>query len=511
MKKFLKINQIREIDHKTISHGIISGVKLMEKAGFGIYERILSISSNKKINNIILFAGKGNNGGDVFACSFFLIKDKIKHTIIVFSDKENFSKDSMYYYKKVKGRTKIIITKKIEYIEEIIASLKPDILIDGLLGTGIKGALKEEYKKIINIINKTNSYKIAVDIPSGMDGDTGNGYSTIVDETITMGFPKIGMIKSNEGIEKTGKIYNIDLGFPSNITNNYKSDIFLIEETDISKFFEKKHKNTHKGYFGRPLIFAGSTNYPGAAILSCKAAIYANSGVTTLLTNEKIKQIASITTPELVYLSTNFASFEKNFKKSDFEKFTSLLAGPGITTSKNSEKVLKYLIKHFNKKNIILDADAINIISKTNNILNLLINNIALTPHLQEFARLIKIDITEIQKDRLTYSQNFSTSNKIYLILKGFNTIISSPDGKIYINPTGNPNLAVPGSGDVLSGILASFTSWKNKNYLSALLSGVYIHGLCGDILKDEIGSYGITALDIIRTIPKAINKIAKQ
>ncbi|MBN1522374.1 MAG: NAD(P)H-hydrate dehydratase, partial [Candidatus Aureabacteria bacterium] len=359
----------------------------------------------------------------------------------------------------------------------------------------------------------SNSLKIAVDVPSGMDANTGRGFSFLSDVTVTMGLPKIGMFLSIEGQKKCGKIIPVDIGFPKELVEEVRSRVFFIEKNDICRFISKKPVISHKGDFGRPLLIAGSDAYPGALILCAGAALKANAGVITALASEKLRNILLTYYPEVTYKVIKHNATISNYLRIsiNFSQYSSIGFGPGICNNKDHSQSLSFLFNKFSGKPLIIDADGINILAQNLSLLRKnSLKHVVLTPHPKEFSRLSGFSLNEILKDRMTCIQQFSRKYRVFIVLKGYNSLISTPEGRLFVNSSGNPCLSTAGTGDVLTGILSAFSGFKDKELIDAIISSVYIHGLAGDLILQEKGSYGITASDIIEKIPQAINSILR-
>ncbi|MCK5706190.1 MAG: NAD(P)H-hydrate epimerase, partial [Candidatus Aureabacteria bacterium] len=369
MIKIVSVDQIRYLDKQTIASYGISGFHLMDLAGKGLANAILNrVNEYSSPPRILMFAGKGNNGGDVFSASKYLRKQKILHETIAFCKKSSIKGDNLLHFNKLNKSSiyPINFIDDPEKVKNYLSEFSPDIIVDGLIGTGIKSEVKGIVKKIIELINKTNNFVISVDIPSGMNGDTGEGFSVNADLTVTFGCPKIGMFSNTTGQEKCGKIINIDLCFPKALIDKVKTNAYLITSSDISTFIQKKPFTSHKGDFGRPLIFAGSPKYPGALILCAGASLLANAGVITVAALKELRDILLTYHPEVTYNIISgispVSSYLRNLNKA--LDFTSLAFGPGLGKSKDTKDSLSIILKIFKDLPLIIDADGLNVLSK---------------------------------------------------------------------------------------------------------------------------------------------------
>jgi ADP-dependent NAD(P)H-hydrate dehydratase / NAD(P)H-hydrate epimerase len=510
MLKIISVAQSRGLDQSAIIHYGIRGFDLMDKAGQGLAMSIISKSGhNTKHPSVLMLAGKGNNGGDVFAASRYLRKASIRHNIIVFSSKQNIRSDALSHLRLLKKNKKfpVFFSEDLSLISEYALSIKTSIIVDGLLGTGVRGRLKPAYRSLLELLNRSNKYIISVDVPSGMNGDNGNGFCIVADETITMGLPKIGLFTNTQAHKKCGRITVVDLGYPQDLLNKVKSNSFLIEKKDACSFFHKKPVTAHKGTFGSSLLVAGSDSYPGALLLSAGAALKSNSGIITVLASRSLRNIISSSYPEVIYHILNHNYLDPLMFRKFKRDFSSILVGPGIGPKKGFNSFIKAIIRKYKNSPIIIDADGLNNLSgKMHTLSGSMIKNLVLTPHPKEFSRLTDMPLKEVLKDRFKAAISFSRKNHVYTVLKGHLTVICNPEGKVYINPTGNPVLATAGTGDILSGILTAFAGYRDIELIKAIIAAVYIHGLSGDICLKRIGSYGVSASDVLAAIPEAIN-----
>jgi ADP-dependent NAD(P)H-hydrate dehydratase / NAD(P)H-hydrate epimerase len=510
MLKIISVAQSRALDQEAIFHYGIRGFDLMDKAGQGLAMSVISKAGDKtKYPAILMIAGKGNNGGDVFAASRYLRKSSIPHNIIVFSSKQNIKGDALSHLRLLKKNKKfpIFFSEDLPFISEYALSKKTSIIVDGLLGTGVKGKVRPAYRSLLELLNRSKKYIISVDVPSGMNGDNGRGFSIVADETITMGLPKTGLFINTQGQKKCGKITVVDIGYPQNLLKKADSDCFLIEKTDACSFFKKKPVTSHKGTFGSSLLVAGSDRYPGALLLSAGAALKANSGIITVLSSRDLRNIIATSYPEVIYELINHNSLNPLVLRKIKREFSSILIGPGLGSRKGFNNFIRSLINQYKNTPIVIDADGLNNLSGKMHIISDSKNRkLVLTPHPKEFSRLTDLPLKEVLSNRFKAVVSFSKRNRVYTVLKGHSTVICDPNGKTYINPTGNPVLATAGTGDILAGIITAFAGYKDIELINAIIAAVYVHGLSGDICLSKIGSYGVSASDVLTAIPEAIN-----
>lgn len=507
--KIVTSAQIQKIDNLAITKHNIPSLTLMENAGSGLAKII--IASEKKSKKAVIVVGKGNNGGDGLVIARHLIKSNYSVSLILTEDPENLSKDSLKNWKKLKALKFHYIILKAKSDETKIKDifLKSDFIVDAIFGTGLKNNIKGKYQLLIQLINEANSYVYSVDIPSGLSADTGLilGKSVNATETITFGLPKLGHYIC-DGPKVCGQIHVINIGFPENLLDVNTN----IETNSIENFksiFKKRNIDSHKGHFGHVLVIAGSEHKIGAGWLTSRAALRSGAGlVTYALPNKAYSKFdlnnAEIMLAPIVDNSTGY--FIKNSIRAielQFDGKDVVALGPGLGTEDETKEFTKILSKKLDKP-LVLDADGLNNIADNPSILKNRQALTVLTPHLGEMQRLTSVDKETLYKNKLSISYDFAKTYNVYLVLKGSKTIIATPDGKIFINTTGNPGMSSAGMGDALTGIIASFIG-QSIPERKAIQAGVYIHGLAGDLACKIKGERGIITSDLIEKIPEAL------
>lgn len=512
--------QMQEIDSFTINKIGIPGCVLMENAGNGVVDQITKKYGSIISKSFLIICGKGNNGGDGFVVARYLHNLGAKVTCLVLCDFKEIKGDAAINFK---------ILRKIIKDEQASKSLKLlpltnlkmlpklkgfDFIVDAIFGTGFSGKLSDYYLQIIKWVNNQNLPVISIDIPSGVNGETGSVLTTAIksDLTVTMGYKKTGLL-IGKSVDYINDLKLIDISIPNYLIQKKKLKTFEVELGDVNKVFPKRLKTVHKYSVGKVLVLAGSVGYTGAATLASLATIKTGAGAVILCAPNKVYSILAKKLTEVMVFpldSTNEGSIalsSYSALKKHLEWADVLVIGPGISlNSETSELVLK-IISEF-ESTMVIDADAITILSKKLEVLKKKKSKeIILTPHLGEFSRLVKLKTEEIENNKLFISKEFAKENNVVLVLKGAPSITVTNDGYVFINSTGNPGMATAGSGDVLSGIIAGLSA-QGLNPVQAAYSGVFLHGLSGDIAKDYRGIKSLTASDILQFIPEAIKKI---
>jgi ADP-dependent NAD(P)H-hydrate dehydratase / NAD(P)H-hydrate epimerase len=508
-------SQIRELDKYAIKTLGIPGSILMENAAIGIVQSILEKFSGIEFTTKFgIVCGKGNNGGDGYAVARHLSNYGFKVKVISVGAEKQMSEDCRLNYnilKKLADSRKILSIKKFLSIKDLKFLSNSDIIIDALLGTGVTGKLNSPFNEVIGYLNNLKAIKIAIDIPTGLNADSGYGETIFnSDLTITLGDFKKGLFIS-KGSDCARDVELKEIGIGREYLNNQPVNDYLIEPEDIFQLLPAKEKSLHKYSAGKVFVIAGSEKYPGAAVLTSNAALKSGAGSVILGFPEDSRKLIQKNLTEVVFQTYksdgNFLTlnsvkgFSKNIKWADV-----IAVGPGLDRNEETIKAVRNLIKSRQNKPLIIDADGIYAISK-GAYKNFNLKNTVLTPHIGEFSELIDVPINKISQDINAYGKGFAVQTNCYLVLKGSPTIIFTPAGESFVNTTGNPGMAKFGTGDVLTGMISSFIA-QTKNLEGGILLGVYLHSLSADLLLRNKTEYSLIASDIIENIPHTINFI---
>jgi hydroxyethylthiazole kinase-like uncharacterized protein yjeF len=505
-------SQIRQLDSYAVHNLKVPGIVLMENASMGIFEAVtgrIDLSSKK----IGIVCGKGNNGGDGLAVARHFSNAGYDVKVVLLGKESESSPDCKTNFQilnKLKSKRKNLFIRSYKSKADINWLKDSDLIIDAIIGSGFTGTLKEPYNSIISLINIINSPKCAIDVPTGLNADTGYGENTFnADLTITLGEFKKGLF-FNKGFETSGEVILKEIGIGTDYFNKQSVDTYLIEPEDVVQYYPKRSKSVNKYSAGKVLTIAGSYKYPGAAVLTSQSSLISGAGASILAIPESANNLIHKNLLEVVvetYGNSKIKSFncealnslDKKIKWADV-----VAVGPGLTLDNETKQAVRELLVQHKFKFAVIDADALNALDKKF-FSKINLKNCILTPHLGEFSRLIEIDAEVIKKNILEFGGEFSLKHKCILVLKGAPTIIFNPKGEVFINTTGNSGMAKFGSGDVLTGIIAGFLA-QNKNLEAAAISGVYLHSLSADLLlnKKPVSSY--QASEIMLNLPNAIN-----
>ena len=472
--KIFNISQTKELDELTLRKELISPEILMERAASCFTKRITRELSPDM--NIVVLAGPGNNGGDAKLVASLLRKEKYRVTLF-----ENWNENSIF--PKIK---------------------ESDVIIDGLFGAGINRPLTGIYAGLVQHLNKSKARIYSIDIPSGLFGEdnSGNDPDTIIKayKTLTFQYPKLAFFFAENEVY-TGRWEIIDIGLHTEGIAQTEAAYHYTEEKDIQALLKKRHKFDHKGNFGHALIVAGSRGKFGAAILAAKACLRSGAGLVTAHIPANAELIMQTAVPEvMISLDRNREYITGvNLQSS----YSTVGIGPGISRARETENLIYDLLP--NSRGIVLDADALNIISERKNLINRISKHSILTPHPKEFDRLTSSSSTSFE--RLQKARELAARLKSYIVLKGAYTAICTPEKNVYFNSTGNPGMATAGSGDVLTGIITGLLAQSYTPEEAAKI-GVFVHGLAGDLAAKKRSEESMIAGDIIEFLGKAFKKL---
>jgi len=504
----LSKEEMRFYDKHTIEKRGIPSKELMENAGRGcaqfLRNEILEVDGVVRDlgQKIIVFCGNGNNGGDGFVIARYLKQWEYEVEIVFTGRKEKMSPETRENYEECRRLDISIrpIHEEKDWKNAKIDLGNYDILVDAIFGIGFQGEVRGCYKGLFEIINQADLPKIAIDISSGTEADTGKAANAIIsDYTLTMAAFKYGHFLG-EGKEKAGEVLVIDIGIPEEVFLKYPPVGKLVTADNVK--FPLRYKFSHKGNYGKIGIIAGSPGYSGAAVMSARAALRAGAGLVKLFHPAGMEAIFE---NALIEVMTHSIPLQKNkeidcsmlFKQ--LKDLDGLLIGPGIGTSSQTGKMLSFLLENW-KKTIILDADALNMISQNESLKKKLKGKL-ITPHIGEFARLTGEKISQLEADPIETLKEFAGKYDCYVLLKSSTTLFS--DGKkIVFNITGNDGLSTGGSGDVLAGIIISFLGQK-LDIENAAVSASYLLGATAEKLSETRNPASIIPTDIIEELFK--------
>ena len=500
--KIFRCEQIREIDDYTIRNEPVAPVDLMERAA----SRLLAwyISHFGRSGRIFIFAGPGNNGADGLALARMLSLNRYDVELFYVHFTEKSSPEWDFNKRRLLAETDVLLSY-LDRIDQFPLIPQGVVVVDAIFGTGLKRPAEGLPAEVIREINRAAGTKISIDIPSGLYGEVnGSNISENIiraDYTLSFQFPKLSFMFV-ENRQFTGEWVVLPIGLHIDAIKDNTTPYYLTGKADVLPMLKKRGKFDHKGQFGHGLLVSGSAGKIGAAVLGARAALRSGIGLLTCHLPSSGSSVIHSSVPEAMVLPDRSADFISD--TGDTGQFSAIGVGPGLGTHSETQHALYKLLKHC-KRPIVIDADALNILSVNKEWLKLLPANTIITPHPKEFDRLT--GKAGNSYDRLLRQIAFSTEFNCIVVLKGAFTSISTPEGKVFFNSTGNPGMATAGSGDVLTGILLSLLAQGVPPENAAVL-GVFLHGLAGDIAERESCYESVIASDIISCLGKAFNEI---
>lgn len=497
--KILTGEQTKEADAYTIANEPINSIDLMERAATNCFNWIVKHYNTETVFSV--FCGVGNNGGDGLVIARLLKQANYKVNVFVVEFSLSYSSDFEINLERLK---ELLANIQVLKEENHHFTINPNVIvIDAIFGSGLARPIEGF---MVNIIQKLNNYPIiSIDLPSGLfseDNRTNNKDCIIkAKTTLALEQPKLSLLFPQNNIY-VGEFEVVPIGLHPTFIESIKSNYYYTTLHDIKIGLKQRAKFSHKGNFGHALIIAGSKGKMGAAILSSKACLRTGVGLLTAHVPKCGVEIIQTSVPEAMCVDSNENDFITNVV--DLSVYNAIGVGPGIGTEKQTQNSFKLLIQNTNIP-LVIDADAINILADNKTWISFLPPNSILTPHPKEFERLV--GKWNSDEEKLTLLTELSIKYKIIIVLKGANTAISTPEGKVHFNSTGNPGMATAGSGDVLTGIITALYT-QGYTAVESAIFGVYIHGVAGDIAKENLTEQGIIASDIIDEIPYAFGWI---
>lgn len=496
--KTVSAAEMRELDRRTIEEYGTPGEELMLRAGQGVAELARDLLAARGGFSVLMIAGTGNNGGDVFAAAAELSQTDIDIEVWICGSQSSIRGDAQIHLKKMVRVG--IIPKELHSEHDFAPKAWPALIIDGLLGTGTNGAPRGLMSPLIDWINAEaqHTFVLSIDVPSGIDTDSGiaEGSAVHADLTVTMGLPKTGLIRP-EALPNIGNVEVIDIGIPAEIIEDTTgcTEAEMIDRTDL--FVPRRPRDSHKGTYGHVLLIGGSKGYAGAIGMTARAALRSGAGLVSVLTPEEVVPLAAQAAgPEaMIHGFPSIGNLDVDFSKV-WKKVTAVCVGPGL--GQHSEFIEQLLTSC--PVPLILDADALCVSPEA---IASAECPAVLTPHSGEFERMFGAPVT----DRWMQARAAAKQTGKIIVLKGAGTIVAESDRKLAVNLTGNPGMATGGSGDVLSGLIAGLAA-QGADPFDAAMTGVYLHGLAGDIAAYDLTQQCMLPTDLIEALPDAFRTL---
>lgn len=515
--RLVTARQMAAIDRRTIDHHGVPGIELMHRAGQAVVEELLARTGSVAGERFVVLCGKGNNGGDGFVIARLLRENNAAVAVYLLGERERVTGDARSAMEewRAAGGEVATLTEETAVHEAAASWRDADYLVDALLGTGLSGEVQGLMRAAIEEVNRLRVPVIAVDIPSGVAGDTGLVCGVAVNAmlTVTFGLPKVGQALY-PGRRHCGTLSVADIGFPEAAVREAlegEPPIFMTSKTDAARWMPKRQPDAHKGDAGRVMVVAGSVGMTGAAALASEAALRAGAGLVYLGCPESLNDILETKLTEVITLPLPEIRRRRCLALRAVGDIRRLLPqmrvlaiGPGIGRFRETVALVRRVVSE-SATPMVIDADGLFALAGAG--LFPLPTPAVLTPHYGEFARMVGCEIADIQRDPVESCRRAAGEWGVTLLLKGAPTVVCGPSGETWVNPTGNAGMATAGAGDVLTGAIAGLIAQGVAPEVAARL-GAFAHGMAGDFARDELGTHGMIAGDILRHLPKAMREL---
>lgn len=513
--KAITSEQMQKVDAGAINGYGIPGLTLMENAGRGCADAIIAHFSGKVGNSAVIVAGKGNNGGDGYVIARLLHGQGWGVTVILLAPSGEVTGDAAVNLALLPSGVRLYECAETETLAAHDDDFsRCNVIVDAIFGTGLKAGIQGVYRQAVEAINGSGTPVLSVDIPSGIHGSSGEllGVAVKADLTVTFAAAKIGHILY-PGALHCGRLEVVDIGIPSELIDS-SPGVRFVDHAEAAAMVKLRDRTSHKGSNGHCLIVAGSTGHTGAAHLSAASAVRAGAGLVTLAVPSSLNPILEVKTTEAMTLPLA----DSGRGCLDEDALTGILdavagksvvaLGPGISRYIGTSALVRKAVREISLP-MVMDADALNAISEDITVLQERpASSMILTPHPGEMARLTGLTVQQIEADRIGIASGFAMRNRVFLILKGARTVIASPEGEIAINGSGNPGMASGGMGDVLTGVVAALLC-QGYDPFDACCLGVFVHGYAADIVAEGKGEIGLTATDLVESLPHAFKRLS--
>jgi NAD(P)H-hydrate epimerase len=506
--KILSTEEARSVDRHTSKELGVSGETLMQKAGIAIAEKAKEMFAGSGSKRVIVLCGKGNNGGDGFTAAELLVKEGFDCILISTVAQEEITGDAKIFHDRcINAGLRIVY----EAVSDDFNLSDYDLILDGLLGTGIKGQVRPNTAQWIKAINSSNVSVLAIDIPSGVNGNSGqvSGIAVKSDATVTMGFLKQGIV-IEPGASLAGEISVTDIGYPKDALDMLETDKKLISNTLAKQLLTPPQSDTYKHRQGKVLVVAGSIGFTGAGCLAAEGALRTGAGLViaavpaSLNTIYESKLTEVITAPLSDGGSGHFRSDDFAIVEEKLEWCDALIIGPGLGTDDESLNFAEAVVKSSSKP-MVIDADALRVFHGKIDLFSELKSDFVITPHHGEAAQLLNVDKEEVKSNPFRFALDICSKIGGTTVLKGAPTLVAF-EGSTNANYTGHQGLATGGSGDVLSGMIGSFLA-QGMSPSNAAQLGVLIHGEAADYLLETFGYRSLIAGDLLNALPTVISQ----
>jgi ADP-dependent NAD(P)H-hydrate dehydratase / NAD(P)H-hydrate epimerase len=514
--KIVTAAEMRAIDRTTSERFGVPSLTLMENAGAAVAEHVLT--HHGAARRIVVFCGKGNNGGDGFVAASLLHQRGRSVQVILLADPAELKGDAAVMYQKLPVAAIVAHTPEELKSDRVRLSLPADVYLDAIVGTGFKPPLSGVYAEAVAILNATQTPVIAIDIPSGADTDamfpqnaTQSDLIARADSIVTFTAARPAHVFS---LLTEGSTYVAGIGSPEEAVVS-GLHLNVITARDFASLIANRPAESNKGNYGHVLVVGGSVGKAGAAAMAGMSTLRAGAGLATVATAKSaLATVAGfhpeVMTEPLAETVAGSISWAAREQLDELSKGKTVLAiGPGISRFDETSRLVRDLVGK-SQVPIVLDADGLNAFEGRTNELSGKGRVLVITPHPGEMARLYACSIADVQKDRLGVARRFAAKHEVIVVLKGNRTLVVQPDGEAWVNTTGNPGMSTGGTGDILTGMVAAMIAQHPKDSMLAVCAAVHLHGLAGDVMRESVGEHSMVATDLLPGLPQAFLRAQK-
>jgi len=507
--KIVTAAEMRAIDRATSERFGVPSLTLMENAGAAVADYVLS--HHAAGGRIVVFCGKGNNGGDGFVAARRLHQHGKNIQVILLADPADLRGDAAIMFGKLPDAAVAVHSSEELKSERVRSSLRADLYVDAVLGTGFKPPVSGLYADAIAIMNASQVPVVAVDIPSGADADAmGPQAGTIAraDAIVTFTAPRPAHVFS---LLTAGPTFVAEIGSPEKAIVSVLQ-LNVITARDIGPLIGPRPAESNKGNYGHVMVVGGSLGKAGSVAMAGMAALRTGAGLSTVATPKSVLGTVAGFHPELMTeplpeTDGGTISSGAQARINELAKGKSVLAiGPGISRDPQTAELVRALVAQLELP-MVVDADGLNAFEGHADKLMGKGRTLVITPHPGEMARLAGCTIADVQTDRLGVARKFARQHELIVVLKGHRTLVVRPDGEAWVNTTGNPGMATGGTGDILTGMVAGMIAQHPKDALRAVLAAVHLHGLAGDVMRERVGEHSLVATDLLKGLPEAFRR----
>jgi hydroxyethylthiazole kinase-like uncharacterized protein yjeF len=528
--KILTAKQMGEVDRLTSERFRIPSILLMENAGRSVVDALERAQAGLPRKRVLIFCGTGNNGGDGLVVARLLAGRGIRPEVWILGDASKYRGDALENWNMIQASdipVQIMPDAKTR-ARALKNAAAPDVIVDGIFGTGLSKPMGPEHCRIIDWANRLQPrpFVVAVDMPSGLFADSHEVGGPVLKADLTITFTALKpALVLHPAAAKAGRVVVAPIGSPCVLLENPEYRLAVVDGALAQRALPVRARDSHKGTFGHVFALAGSRDKSGAALMTGMAALRAGAGLVTLMLPASLRHDMMGKFPELMTCwlpetregTADYEALEEVLERTG--DADAIVIGPGLSTNRSTQDLVRAAVRHASAP-VILDADGINAFAgQAENLRNEKGHAIIITPHPGEMGRLLGRQVSAIQQHRLDVAEECAVKYGLFTVLKGHQTVIAAPDGRLYVNTTGNPGMATGGSGDILSGMMGRFVGgWRRKfaggdaeALACHVCAAVYLHGYAGDLAAAKTGEESLIATDLLEHLPEAFKGVCRE